>query len=58
MKNLRSMVLNGSLVWTLKSPTEALLEMEMETVKQLSKSSMNERDWGVDNSKKEGERDQ
>lgn len=52
------MLLNGSLVWMLKSPTEALLEMEMETVKQLSKSSTNERDWRVDNSKREGERDQ
>ena len=55
VKDLKSMVLNGSsLMWILKSPIEAFLEMEMETMKQLPKSSMDEQDWGGENSKKGG----
>ena len=53
VKDLKFMVLNGSsLTWILKSPIEAFLEME--TTKQLPKSSMDEQDWGGENSKKGG----
>lgn len=53
--DLKSMVLNGSsLTWISKSPIEAFLEMQMETTKQLPKSSMDEQDWGGGNSKKGG----
>lgn len=42
VKELRSKMFNGSLVWTLKPSIESLLEIKMETVKQLPTSSMNE----------------
>lgn len=42
-------------VWTLNPSIIALLNIEMRIVNQLPKSSMNEREWEVDNSKKERE---
>lgn len=53
--DLKSMVLNGSsLTWISKSPTEAFLELEMETTKQLPKSSMDEQDWEEKTARKGG----